>query len=172
MFTTSQALARGLTMSELKWGEQTGTWRRALRSVYCEGREEPSEFDRLVARAVRSGAPARGPLAGLIHDLDAVRIEYPRRLPPLLSPDRIVIMDGFPCADGLQTLVDLAAVLGDARWEQALESGLRKDLTSMQRSNWCCPGWGVPVPPARPACAGYSHCVPQVLFPLRVCSRR
>lgn len=41
------------------------------------------------------------------------------------------MVDGIPCTDGLQTLLDLAADLNDLEWEQALESGLRKGLTTI-----------------------------------------
>jgi hypothetical protein len=37
-----------------------------------------------------------------------------------------------PCADGLGTLVDLAGVLDDATWEQALESALRRRLVTVE----------------------------------------
>jgi hypothetical protein len=38
------------------------------------------------------------------------------------------LVDGVLCASGLQTIIELAAILDDLRWEQALESGLRKGL--------------------------------------------
>jgi hypothetical protein len=36
-----------------------------------------------------------------------------------------------PCADGLTTLLDLAALMDELTWEHALESGLRKKLTTV-----------------------------------------
>jgi very-short-patch-repair endonuclease len=42
-----------------------------------------------------------------------------------------MIRGGVRCADGLATLVDLAASLDDLTWEQALESALRKRLTTV-----------------------------------------
>jgi hypothetical protein len=47
----------------------------------------------------------------------------------VLPPERIVVISGIPCTDGLQTLVDLAVGLDDLGWEQALESALRRRLT-------------------------------------------
>ena len=72
-----------------------------------------------------------GGLAGLLHGLDNVGLggRADRRLP--LPPERIVRVGGFSCTDGVQTMVDLAAVLDDLRWEQALESALRKGLVSI-----------------------------------------
>jgi very-short-patch-repair endonuclease len=48
-----------------------------------------------------------------------------------LDPERVVVIEGLKCANGTRTLVDLAATLSDLRWEQALESALRKRLTSI-----------------------------------------
>jgi very-short-patch-repair endonuclease len=45
--------------------------------------------------------------------------------------ERVVTVAGLRCTDGTQTMVDLAASLDDLRWEQALESALRKRLTSV-----------------------------------------
>jgi very-short-patch-repair endonuclease len=41
-------------------------------------------------------------------------------------------VNGILCADGLLTLVDLAATLDDDAWEQALESALRKGLVTIE----------------------------------------
>src|SRR5207245_1608675 len=38
---------------------------------------------------------------------------------------------GIRCADGRQTLIDLAAVMDDDTWEQVLESALRKRLVTI-----------------------------------------
>jgi hypothetical protein len=48
-----------------------------------------------------------------------------------LEPERIVTVAGLPCTNCLQTLLDLAPSLSDRVWEQALESALRKRLTSV-----------------------------------------
>ncbi len=40
-------------------------------------------------------------------------------------------MAGLRCTDGSRTMLDLVASLDDLRWEQALESALRKRLTSV-----------------------------------------
>jgi hypothetical protein len=64
----------------------------------------------------------------VLHGLDAVYLSHrPRRryLPP---HQRLVVVEGIPCGDGIQTMIDLAAMLDDLRWEQALESALRKGL--------------------------------------------
>jgi hypothetical protein len=51
----------------------------------------------------------------------------------VLPPERVVTVGEIRCTDGLQTLVDLAATLDDERWEQALESALRKRLFAVDK---------------------------------------
>jgi hypothetical protein len=131
LFLTRDALDDGVTMSMLKWGVVTGRWRRLGHGVYAEGPEEPSDLDLARARVLTRGDAARGLLAGVLHGLDSVSFrETPARL-QRLEPRSIIAVDGTPCVNGLQTLVDLAAVLDDLVWEQALESALRKGLTTV-----------------------------------------
>ncbi len=139
---TSQELE--LTESALRWGEQKGRWRRADRGVWAEGPEDVGELDRARAAVVATGGVASHHLAGVLHGLDAVThagpwVTLPRkangRRPNVsrraLPAERIVTVAGLPCTDGWQTMVDLATSLDDAVWEQALESALRKRLTSV-----------------------------------------
>jgi hypothetical protein len=128
---TGAAFATGMTPSKLKWGVRTGRWRRLAHGVYAEGSEEPSDLDLARARVLASRQVARGLLAGVLHGLDGVVFDpLPRRYRQRLAT-AIVVIDGVRSVDGLQTLVDLAAVLDDAVWEQALESALRKKLTTI-----------------------------------------
>jgi hypothetical protein len=53
-----------------------------------------------------------------------------------------VVIDGLRCTDGLQTLADLAADLDALRWEQALESALRKRLTAIADIEGALPALG------------------------------
>lgn len=142
LFTTTDALGGGLTTSALRWGERSRRWRRVGRGVYADGPEDPSELERLVARVVATGGVASGHLAGVLHGLDGVLLdERPirrRRLPP----ERVLRVDGVRCADGLQTMVDLAATLSDVGWEQALESALRTRLVSVEELERVVPDLG------------------------------
>jgi len=131
LFTTEEARSRGLTIAELKWGEHKGRWRRIERGVYGVGPDRPSPLDRARARVLATGAIARGNLAGVLHEFDGVRLNGMPRRRRTRAPERIVIVGGVPCTDGLQTLVDLAATLDDLVWEQALEFVLRKRLASI-----------------------------------------
>jgi hypothetical protein len=132
LFTAEEAAGRGVTREALRWGERRGRWRRVERQVYAEGADEPDAFDRARARVLATGGIASGRLAGILHCLDAVTGLDQRPLRRRVLPDdRVVVIDGLRCTDGLQTLVDLAADLDDLRWEQALESALRKRLTTI-----------------------------------------
>jgi very-short-patch-repair endonuclease len=130
LFTTTEAYARGITRDALRWGETTGRWRRIERGVYGVGPEPPSQLDIARARVIASGGAARGGLAGVLHDLDSVRLTLPgRRLAD--AGDNLTVVGGVACANGLLTLVDLAATLDDDTWEQVLESALRTKLTTV-----------------------------------------
>lgn len=108
------------------------------------GPEPPRRLDRAVATVVGTGGVASGGLAGVLLDLDGVRLGAPPHvtLPRSrqtrhrearhldLEPERITQVSGLACTDGLQTLVDLAAMLDDLTWEQAAESAFHKKLTS------------------------------------------
>jgi hypothetical protein len=120
-----------VTPAALKWGERTGRWRRVERGVYVVGAAPVEDLDRARARVRARGGVARGLLAGVLHDLDAVSLDGPcgRRRP--IDHAAVVVLGGVRCANGLDTLVDLAEVLDDDRWEQALESALRRRLTSV-----------------------------------------
>ncbi|MBI2168489.1 MAG: DUF559 domain-containing protein [Actinobacteria bacterium] len=101
-----------------------------MRGVYAEGSGEPDLFDQARAGVLAADGVARGALAGVLHGLDAVVLDTPgRRFRGPVTGELNV--DGMRCADGLQTLVDLAPTLDDDVWEQAFESALRKRLASV-----------------------------------------
>src|SRR5436190_17054405 len=143
LFTTAEANDRGLSRAALRWGERTGRWRRIDINVYAEGPEPPSALDAARAAALATGGIAGGCVAGVLLALDAVELRGPDVSVPLgrngrpgfrrrtVSPEHVVRIEGIACTDGPQTLIDLAAALDDLRWEQALESGLRKRLLSI-----------------------------------------
>jgi hypothetical protein len=126
------AAESGLTRPTLRWGVRAGKWQRLEREVYLEGPEPPSEFDRERGRVLVAKTVARGTLAGVLHDLDSVTLDgWPiRRGTP--SWVRSSTLGGVACADGLTTLIDLAALMSDCTWEHALESALRQKRTSVQ----------------------------------------
>jgi hypothetical protein len=112
--------------------------------VYVEGGAEPDALERALAGVVATGGVASRHVAGVLLDLDAVGLRGPDvTVPPecsgrrpgvrrrLLDPERVIDVGEFRCTDALQTLVDLAVTLDDDAWEQALESALRKRLTTV-----------------------------------------
>jgi very-short-patch-repair endonuclease len=129
LFTTADAASVDVTMHALKWGIEAGWWVRIVRGVYGEGPEPPTALDRERAIVLARATVARGGLGGVLLGLDSVRLDgrpTRARMVPVAH-----VAHGIPCADGLQTLIDLAAVLDDDHWEQALESALRKRLVTI-----------------------------------------
>ena len=132
LFTVEDASTCGLTRGALRWGERRGRWRRVDYGVYAEGPDEPDAVDLARARVLAAGGVASGRLAALLHGLDGVTEPDDRPLRRRMLPeDRVVAIGGLRCTDGLQTLIDLAADVDDVVWEQALESALRRRLTSI-----------------------------------------
>lgn len=131
LFTTADAMARGITPDGLRWGERSGAWRRIERGVYGEGPEPPTLLDRQRARVLVSHAAARGALAGVLHELDSIALDDQPTRGTAVREDRLVVVAGIQCASVLQTLLDLAAILDDDVWEQALECALRRRSISI-----------------------------------------
>ncbi|HEX2850087.1 MAG TPA: DUF559 domain-containing protein [Acidimicrobiales bacterium] len=153
LFTREAALARGLTIDALRWGEGVGRWRRIAHGVYGEGPEPPSALDVALATLLVTGGVASADLAGVLLGLDAVELTKGEVTVPETSsgrrrgarrrdidPGRIVLVGGLRCTDGVQTLLDLALVLDDDTWEQVLESALRKRLLTTDELEWAAAG--------------------------------
>lgn len=118
-------------MAALVWDERTGRWRRVIRGVYAVGSQEVGRLDVERARVLATKRPAGGALAGVLHELDGVVLDgRPVRKRRIEREDTVTI-DGIPCVDALTALTDLAATVDDLVWEQALESALRKGLTTI-----------------------------------------
>ena len=133
LFTTQEATARGLTPSQLRWGEATGRWRRVHKSVYGEGPEEPTELDRRVAEVLARGAVVSGRLAGVLHGLDGVRSPPAPDLPGggRWRPSGSSWSKAFAAPTACRRWSTWPADLDDLVWEQALESALRRRLVTV-----------------------------------------
>jgi very-short-patch-repair endonuclease len=144
IFTTADAYNAGLTQSALRFGVRAGRWQRLGRGVYIQGNTPPTPLEKAIGVAIAVGGVVSGSAAAMLHELDYISLTPPfATVPSTARPRRqearrhdlrqtaIVERDGFPCTDGLQTLLDLAAVCDERRWEQALESALRKRLTTL-----------------------------------------
>lgn len=114
------------------------------RRLPCGAGGAPNEVELALSTLVAVDGIASHSLAGGIHGLDSVRLAAPfvtvspesrSGRPGLrkrnLASERVITLRGYRCTDGLQTLVDLAAVMTDIMWEQALESALRMRLTTI-----------------------------------------
>jgi very-short-patch-repair endonuclease len=120
------------TRDALRWAAELKRIVPVGRAVYAKGPEPPTALDWARADVLRSGREARGHLAGVLHGLDSVWLDGRPTRRDRLPDGLVVVVGGLRCADGLTTLVDLAASLDDVTWEQALESALRKRLTTVQ----------------------------------------
>jgi hypothetical protein len=139
-FTAAES---GMTRAQLRHAESKGRIVKVGRGTYRRGGGPVTTLDRCLALVVRTAGAASGEVAGVLHGLDAVVLGEPEVSLPTGSTNRnvrtrrreliggIVEIGGIPCASGLQTLFDLAATLDDLQWEQALESALRKKLTTI-----------------------------------------
>ena len=133
-----------MTEATLRWGERKGRWRRADRGVWAEGPEDLSLLDRARAAVLATGGVASHHLAAVLHGLDSVGLNgrwvtvpptangrRPHVCRRTLPAECIGSVCGLRCTDGTRTLLDLSG-LPDTVWEQALESALRKRLTSLE----------------------------------------
>jgi len=126
LFTTAD-LALGT--EQLRWKVQRGDLARVVRGVYAEGPGAPTQLDLERATVLARRTVARGGLGGVLLGLDAVRLDgRPTRRDEVVAA---TVIGGVPCASATQVLVDLAAIVDDDRWEQALESALRRRLTTI-----------------------------------------
>ena len=130
LFTAGES---GLSKDALQWRVHVGRCTRVQHGIYADGPEPVTPLDRARASVLAKHTAARGGLAGVLHGLDSVGLDGRPTRRVELPGHRIVEIDGIRCADGLQTLVDLAATLDDATWEQALESALRKRLVTLDQ---------------------------------------
>ena len=142
LFTTDQARSAGVTTAALRWGEERRWWRRIVRGVYGDGPDEPTDLDVARARVVASRVVARAQLAGVLHHLDGITLDGPPPRCRAALLGGVVEVAGVPCTGGRQTLIDLAACVDDTVWEQALESALRKRLTTVEALESALPALG------------------------------
>jgi len=137
LFTASES---GLSESALRWGVRKGQWVRVVRGVYAEGADPPSELDRLRAQVLATNDVASDALSGVLHGLDGIVLDS--RRPRRRGRAACVLIDGVPCTDGFQTMIDLASVTDDLIWEQALECALRRRLVSIDELEDALPRLG------------------------------
>lgn len=129
VFSRDQFIARGGTRHELEYGVGR-RWVRIGQGWYADGPEQPDAFMRALGRMLSADGQASGLVAAVQLGLDSIRVpqeEIPRRRRVAVSSEPVKVR-GIWCANGLQTMVDIAPYVDDLVWEQALESALRMDL--------------------------------------------
>jgi hypothetical protein len=162
LYATEELQRLGLTRSRIAWAVKKGRLSHVIRGVYADGPAKPSALERAVAVVVATDGVAGGTLAGVLLGLDGVKLRgvdvtvegsrsnqragVRRRA---LPQERIVVVDGVRCTDGLQTLVDLAGVVDDRVWEQALECALRRGMASTDAVKRAADAGGRAAPAAR-----------------------
>ncbi|MDQ6909822.1 MAG: DUF559 domain-containing protein [Actinomycetota bacterium] len=107
-----------------------------------EGPGPPSALERRAADVLACDGVGSGHLAAVLHRLDGVDLDGRPVRRRDLSSDRLTVVEGIRCTNGLQTLVDIAPTVTDAIWEQALESALRKRLVSIAQIEDSLPALG------------------------------
>lgn len=97
---------------------------------YAEGPEPPTRLETAIGSVYGTSRTARGLHAGVILGLDGMPLVLPkptRIRSPMIAGDPIRRY-GVSVTNGLQTIVDLAAILNDSHWEMANESALHNQL--------------------------------------------
>jgi hypothetical protein len=128
LFSTREFLASGRTEKELRWGVRKGFWVSVVRGFYADGPEPPGPFEIALARMLSADGMESGLVGAKLHGFDGIvipTVEMPRRRRVAISPEPVLVDDVW-CTDGLQTLVDIASLVDDLVFEQALESALYK----------------------------------------------
>ena len=130
VFTSEEARADGLTRKQLEYGATNGSHVRIVRGVYAEGDGPLDAFTEALDRMRMNTGFAWGEVAGVLHGFDSVEVAVrtPKRRRVKCET---VEVNGYACTTALDTIVDLAATMDDLTWEQALESGLRKKLFTL-----------------------------------------
>ena len=139
--TTAQLIARGITQSALRWRIRKGLFHGVGRGVYIEGPEPPTPVERALGVVVATNGIACESLAATLYELDAIRLYAPYSTIPLRSDSNrgtyrsdiaaTTFTQGYECTTPARTLIDLARRLSRDELECALESALRKRLTTL-----------------------------------------
>lgn len=131
VFTTDEALAEGVTERQLQYRVRAKSLTRITRGAYAEGGDPLDVFTEALGRMRANPGYAWGEVAGVLHDFDSV-VVTDRNPPRRRARCALTVVRGHPCTTGLETITDLADTMDDLTWEQALESGLRKKLFTVE----------------------------------------
>ncbi|HVV35367.1 MAG TPA: hypothetical protein VHC63_02105 [Acidimicrobiales bacterium] len=135
IFSRREFIAEGHTKKELEWALKVGRIHRVAHGWYLEGGAEPTAFERQLGRMLAADGMATSLVAGRMLGLDGIELrdnDTPRLRCTPVCPEPIRV-DGVWCTDALQTLVDIAPLVDDLVFEQALECALHKKLLDIEQ---------------------------------------
>lgn len=152
VFTRAQARGAGYTGHQVDYRVGTGKWEVVLPAVYRVAGTPSSIRQRLMAAVLWAGEDAvvSHRAAAVLWGMDGVRMELPEVMTHKRLRSELVVVHrtndlgpadrdechGIPVSSAARTLVDLAASLDEETLETALESCLRRRLTSLARLEW------------------------------------
>lgn len=142
VFSAAEARAEGVSRGALYRSVKAGRIVDLGYGMYGEGPEPPTFLERSIAAAKARHAAIGAAAAGEFYGLDAVMAKAVDIVVPASTNNLrtgahrrtrfdVVSVRGCCVTSGTQTLIDLAARLDDLTWEQALESALRQNLTTI-----------------------------------------
>jgi hypothetical protein len=143
-------LAAGWTTERVRSALHSGTITRIIHGVYGAGPEVPSQLDMIRATALITGGVCDAVLTAQLQGWDGVERWGPHVLVTKQSsgkrgwtrrvkdlPVNTVEFGQVRCMTPADALRELASILDDVHWEQALEYCLRKHLvTTSEVSEW------------------------------------
>lgn len=151
LVTRGQALAAGMSDGQIQRRLAAGYWRTVQPGVYLIGLQEPTWEQRLRGACLFAGprAVASHRAAHMVWALDGVLDAPVEILVPhaeeanlrgvvvhrsrKLDPCDVTVYSGMPVTNVERTLVDMGRFLGPLTTEKALESALRRRLTTPAR---------------------------------------
>lgn len=141
LITREQALQEGMTDTQIKWRIRTGSWVRVARGVYRHRSTPDTRMARLLAACLTRDALASHRSAAALHGIDGFRLDYIELVVPRGGAKSLtgailhqstqfdLVMPterrGIPCTGLGRTLLDVSAVVGRQRLDQAIDSVLR-----------------------------------------------
>ena len=140
MITYAQLLALGFSPEAIEHRVRTGRLHRVYRGVYAVGRRELPRLGQWMAAALACGPGAvvshfdAGALYAMVGDRPGpIHVTVPRRVEhPGIRTHRgkrnVGHFKRIPVTSPVETLIDLAAVIGDRAWEAAVNEADSLDL--------------------------------------------
>ena len=144
LISRKQALAMGMTDSQINKRLRTGRWMRSARGVYRHAVWPSTPLSRLLAGCLACNALASHRSAAALHGIDGYKLDrvellVPWGKKPVLAGATVhrttqidlakpVVRNGIPCTAIDRTVLDLASVVSRRRLDSTLDAVLRDGL--------------------------------------------